>query len=77
MANGVGGKSEETDHLLVVVVDISEAFSMSLAAENPSQRVSCLMIKLARTLTTVAFSPLSLYFHLDSSSPFTSVSTVL
>lgn len=30
----------EDIHLLVVVLDISEAFSKSLRAEDPSQRVS-------------------------------------
>lgn len=35
-----GGSSEETVHLLAVVVDISEAFGKSLSAESPSQRVS-------------------------------------
>lgn len=38
---GMEGEKEGSLHHLVVVVDISEAFSRSSAAENPTQRVSC------------------------------------
>lgn len=39
MEGGGGGSSGEAIDLLVVIVDISEAFQKSSAAENPSQRV--------------------------------------
>ena len=35
----MAGSTSETTHLLVVVVDISEAFNKSSEVENPSQRV--------------------------------------
>lgn len=38
------GSSEEAQHLLVVLVDISDAFNRSAELEDVSQRVRCLAI---------------------------------